>query len=87
MSLVAATRFRTPRHALRLTGLSASMLNGLSPRHTRHIRTEPAYPGHIPLTSFENAFLAAGSALMSLADPRRAGKDAIIFYGLSPNIP
>lgn len=87
MSLIAATRFRTPRHALRLAGLSASTLNY---RHTRHIKTEPAYPGHIPLTSFENAFLAAGSALMSLADPRRAGKDGlnpIIFYGLSPSVP
>jgi hypothetical protein len=76
MSLVtAATRFRTPRHTLRLAGLSASPLNCASPRHTRHIKTEPAYPGHIPLNFFENAFLAAGSGLMSLADPRRAGAD------------
>ncbi|EGN92393.1 hypothetical protein SERLA73DRAFT_191268 [Serpula lacrymans var. lacrymans S7.3] len=31
----------------------------------------PAYQGHIPLNRFENAFLAAGSALISLANPRR----------------
>ncbi|KAL4075068.1 coenzyme Q biosynthesis protein Coq4-domain-containing protein [Scleroderma yunnanense] len=31
----------------------------------------PAYPGHIPLTPFENAFLAVGSALMAFIDPRR----------------
>ncbi|THU89667.1 coenzyme Q biosynthesis Coq4 [Dendrothele bispora CBS 962.96] len=34
--------------------------------------TKPAYPGHIPLNAFENAFLAVGSAVMSLADPYRA---------------
>lgn len=33
----------------------------------------PAYPGHIPLNWFENAFLAVGSGLMALADPRRGG--------------
>ncbi|KAH9033220.1 putative COQ4 protein, responsible for restoring ubiquinone biosynthesis [Lactarius deliciosus] len=70
--LAAATRFRTPRHTLRLVGLSAPHLSRDSLRHTRHIKTEPAYPGHIPLNWFENAFLAAGSAFMSLADPRRA---------------
>ncbi|KAJ7814443.1 ubiquinone biosynthesis protein COQ4, mitochondrial [Mycena olivaceomarginata] len=31
----------------------------------------PAYEGHIPLGWFENGVLAVGSALMSLADPRR----------------
>ncbi|KAH8991174.1 ubiquinone biosynthesis protein COQ4 mitochondrial [Lactarius akahatsu] len=70
--LAAATRFRTPRRTLRLVGLSAPNMIRDSPRHTRHIKTEPAYPGHIPLNWFENAFLAAGSAFMSLADPRRA---------------
>ncbi|KAF5370449.1 hypothetical protein D9615_009720 [Tricholomella constricta] len=38
---------------------------------TRFSSTTPAYKGHIPLNWFENAFLAAGSAVMSLADPRR----------------
>ncbi|KAH9990444.1 ubiquinone biosynthesis protein Coq4 [Russula vinacea] len=41
-------------------------------RHTRSVKSKPAYPGHISLNSFENAFLAVGSAFMSLADPRRA---------------
>ncbi|KAG0702417.1 ubiquinone biosynthesis protein COQ4 mitochondrial [Suillus ampliporus] len=35
-------------------------------------RLQPAYPGHIPLTPFESAFLAVGSALMSLIDTCRA---------------
>ncbi|KAJ8693105.1 Ubiquinone biosynthesis protein [Pleurotus ostreatus] len=37
----------------------------------RHQSTKPAYEGHIPLNWFENAILAAGSAFMSLANPRR----------------
>ncbi|KAH7925819.1 coenzyme Q biosynthesis Coq4, partial [Leucogyrophana mollusca] len=44
-------------------------------RNRRFIHTgphsQPAYPGHVPLTAFQNAFLAVGSALMALADPRR----------------
>jgi ubiquinone biosynthesis protein COQ4 len=39
----------------------------------RSLHTNPAYEGHIPLNWFENAFLAVGSAAMSLADPRRGG--------------
>ncbi|KAG6844404.1 Ubiquinone biosynthesis protein [Tephrocybe sp. NHM501043] len=33
--------------------------------------TPPAYEGHIPLNWFENTVMAVGSAVMSLADPRR----------------
>ncbi|KAI0052321.1 Coq4-domain-containing protein [Auriscalpium vulgare] len=45
---------------------------GAAFRHqTRSLKTTPAYPGHVPLNWFENAFLAAGSAFMALADPRR----------------
>lgn len=44
------------------------------------LRLHPAYPGHIPLTPFENGVLAVGSALMSLIDTRRAGKHFLIFY-------
>ena len=35
--------------------------------------SQPAYDGHIPLNWAENAFLAVGSAVMSLLDPRRGG--------------
>lgn len=38
------------------------------------LHRSPAYPGHIPLNTFENAFLTAGSALMAFMDPRRGGK-------------
>ncbi|KAK5654370.1 hypothetical protein OQA88_7279 [Cercophora sp. LCS_1] len=34
-------------------------------------RPPPNYPGHIPLNRLERAFLAIGSGLMSLRDPRR----------------
>jgi len=46
----------------------------LTAPHKRFINTKPAYEGHIPLNWFENAFLAAGSAVMSLVDPRRGGE-------------
>lgn len=36
-------------------------------------RPEPAYPGHIPLNWFESAFLAVGSGVVSLLNPRRGG--------------
>ncbi|KAF9444463.1 ubiquinone biosynthesis protein COQ4, mitochondrial [Macrolepiota fuliginosa MF-IS2] len=43
----------------------------VSPGSKREITTKPAYEGHIPLNWFESTFLAAGSAVMALADPRR----------------
>ena len=45
------------------------------PGYTRSVNTTPAYKGHIPLNWFENAFLAVGSAVMSLVDPRRGGAE------------
>jgi len=42
--------------------------------------SQPAYDGHIPLNWAENAFLAVGSAVMSLMDPRRGGAFAIKFW-------
>ncbi|KAL0953293.1 hypothetical protein HGRIS_004542 [Hohenbuehelia grisea] len=54
-------------------GLTRTVLKPLT--HTRSslrtVVTKPAYEGHIPLNWAENAFLAAGSAIMSIADPRR----------------
>ncbi|KAH8824565.1 ubiquinone biosynthesis protein Coq4 [Flagelloscypha sp. PMI_526] len=52
-----------------------------SPNSRRYL-SAPAYPGHIPLNWFENAVLAVGSGVMSLADPRRGGKQ---FFLLSTN--
>ncbi|TFK69958.1 Coq4-domain-containing protein [Pluteus cervinus] len=40
-------------------------------RSLRRNLNTPAYPGHIPLNWFENAFLAVGAAVMSLSNPRR----------------
>ena len=36
-------------------------------------RPPPNYEGHVPLNAFERGTLAAGSAVMSLMNPRRAG--------------
>jgi hypothetical protein len=82
MSLLAVARSRIPQRLLPLipqrllplTVLTGTILHHHGSRRTRSIKTKPAYPGHIPLNWFENAFLAVGSAFMSLADPRRAGK-------------
>ncbi|KAI0248900.1 coenzyme Q biosynthesis protein Coq4-domain-containing protein [Lactifluus subvellereus] len=72
MSLLAVARSRTPRRPLGLNILTSSIFRRQSLTQTRSVKTEPAYPGHIPLNWFENAFLAVGSAFISLADPRRA---------------
>jgi len=37
-------------------------------------RPPPNYEGHVPLNIFERGALAAGSAVMALLNPRRAGK-------------
>lgn len=36
-------------------------------------RPLPRYEGHVPLNAFERVTLAAGSAVMSLMNPRRGG--------------
>ena len=36
-------------------------------------RPPPNYPGHVPLTVPERILLGAGSAVLSLFNPRRAG--------------
>ncbi|KAJ7592663.1 coenzyme Q biosynthesis protein Coq4-domain-containing protein [Mycena floridula] len=57
------------RHSLQ--NVRRSLLVSSSLTTIRYSSRLPAYPGHIPLNWFENAFLAVGSGLMSLADPRR----------------
>ena len=50
-------------------------------------RPPPAYPGHVPLNWFENAFLAVGSAVMGLASPKRGGAHhirSILYLPLFP---
>ncbi len=37
-------------------------------------RSTVNYPGHIPLSSAENAFMVAGSALVGVADTSRGGE-------------
>lgn len=59
-----------------ITESSAARALGISVQRPcrRSLSSKPAYEGHIPLNWMENAFLAAGSAIMSLADPRRGGE-------------
>lgn len=37
-------------------------------------RPAPNYAGHVPLNAWEQGALAVGSAVLSLANPRRAGR-------------
>ncbi|KAF8630509.1 hypothetical protein AX15_002879 [Amanita polypyramis BW_CC] len=54
----------------------------------RFIHRVPAYDGHIPLNWLENAFLAVGSAVMSLADPKRGDLIAALAETTSgPSLP
>lgn len=65
-SVLHATRWTTSRTILPAAGSAGS----------RHLfsRAEPAYHGHWPLNTLENAFMAVGSGLMALKDPRRGGE-------------
>lgn len=36
--------------------------------------THKAYPEHIPLNTFEHAFLTVGTGLAALLDPKRGGE-------------
>jgi hypothetical protein len=37
-------------------------------------RSTVNYPGHIPLSTFENAFLVVGSAVVGVMDTKRGGE-------------
>jgi ubiquinone biosynthesis protein COQ4 len=74
---------RSPRNATNSSSVAQVLGHGAEwrmARATRALHTSvtlhhsPAYPGHIPLNTFENAFLTLGSALVALIDPRRGGK-------------
>jgi ubiquinone biosynthesis protein COQ4 len=68
-----ATTLPAHRNSLISLDLRTKHLHGI-----RAINNQPAYDGHIPLNWFENAFLAVGSAVMSLVDPRRGGEVYIL---------
>ena len=40
-------------------------------------RPPPKYEGHVPLNALERVTLAAGSAVMSLLNPRRGGTSTV----------
>ena len=40
-------------------------------------RPQPKYEGHVPLNTVERGALAAGSAIMSLINPQRAGLSSL----------
>jgi ubiquinone biosynthesis protein COQ4 len=72
MSCLSSSRIISRRACRHAPSLGATIVR--RPCQIRFINTQPAYPGHIPLNCFENAVLAVGSAVMSLADPRRGGE-------------
>ena len=43
-------------------------------------RPPPNYNGHVPLNVFEKGALAAGSAMLSLVNPRRGGISHEYYY-------
>lgn len=69
------------RQALRLPpGVKVSVSSSLRPFSVLN-RPRPNYDGHVPLTTTERVALAAGSAVVSLWNPRRGGKS---FYFWKP---
>ncbi|CCM04084.1 uncharacterized protein FIBRA_06243 [Fibroporia radiculosa] len=68
---VLSKSFRLVHRALPQRTLPAIAKSGMVELGVRRASSQPAYDGHIPLNLFEKGFLAVGSALMSLADPRR----------------
>lgn len=50
------------------------------PDEERALQYDDLYPGHIPTTLFQKVLLSAGSAAMSLYDPRRDGKKLAIHW-------
>ncbi|KAF8340325.1 coenzyme Q biosynthesis protein Coq4-domain-containing protein [Cantharellus anzutake] len=64
--LARGTRHLSRPFKTQITPSCARFVSGDGPT-----RPPPAYPGHVPLNWFENAFLAAGSAVMGLVSPNR----------------
>ncbi|KAF3129313.1 Ubiquinone biosynthesis protein [Orbilia oligospora] len=67
-------RSRTPQLSRQLYLPAISNNRTFSVLH----RPPPNYPGHVPLRLPERLFLAAGSAIMSLIDPRRGDLIALL---------
>ncbi|KAF3167807.1 Ubiquinone biosynthesis protein [Orbilia oligospora] len=67
-------RSRTPQLSRQLYLPAISNSRTFSVLH----RPPPNYPGHVPLKLPERLFLAAGSAIMSLIDPRRGDLIALL---------
>ena len=68
--------FRSTQRTLS-SAVPSTLCRNVRPRFSGYARSisTPAYEGHIPVNWFENAFLAVGSAVMSLVDPRRGGAE------------
>jgi hypothetical protein len=48
----------------------------------RRLRSSIAYEGHVPLSTFERAFLAFGSAVAALNNPYRHGQALLLTFSL-----
>ena len=69
--MVVVTEFFALPTSLRL--LIAPRVRSFSVLH----RPPPNYEGHVPLNTLERGALAAGSAVMSLINPRRGGMSTV----------
>lgn len=57
---------------LAISALTTAVARPVLDRLTRKATVN--YPGHVPLNSLENAFLAVGSGVVGVSDTRRGGE-------------
>lgn len=71
-----------PKSAVALPRCSSMTADPAPSKQVRAIHTSPAnfiaYPGHIPVNSFQRSLLAVGSAVTSLLDPHRHDMVAVL---------
>jgi hypothetical protein len=72
MASLPSTAWKVIKHL----GVAATAAQVVAPvlKHAAQARSTVNYPGHIPLSSLENAFLVAGSAVVGVMDTKRGGK-------------
>ena len=60
--------------ALSRSNLLRNSWRSLAVTNLRRSLANKAYPEHIPLNTFEHAFLTVGTGLAALLDPKRGGE-------------
>jgi hypothetical protein len=72
MVSISSTAWKVVNHL----GVAVTAAQAAAPvlKHVAHARSTVNYPGHIPLSSLENALLVVGSAVVGVLDTRRGGE-------------